>query len=180
MEERSPLTNYCRTVAIRYHFVVRNSDKNDFYIEFVPEEVRQLEITTQPDEPDDTIKPEEIEYIDDVDYLRSLDPKEWKSQDHYKVLGIENLRIKATEDIIKTAYRKKVLKHHPDKRKALGEEIKPDDDYFTNITMAYEVLGNLQKRRAYDSVDPEFDNNIPSSSDIKRDFYKVFFLLFQH
>lgn len=174
MEERSPLTNYCRTVAIRYHFVVRNSDKNDFYIEFVPEEVRQLEITTHPDEPDDTIKPEEIEYIDDVDYLRSLDPKEWKSQDHYKVLGIENLRIKATEDIIKTAYRKKVLKHHPDKRKALGEEIKPDDDYFTNITMAYEVLGNLQKRRAYDSVDPEFDNNIPSSSDIKRDFYKVF------
>ena len=28
----------------------------------------------------------------DVEYLRSLDPKEWKDQDHYHVLGIKNLR----------------------------------------------------------------------------------------
>lgn len=28
----------------------------------------------------------------DVDYLRSLDPKEWKDQDHYHVLGLKNLR----------------------------------------------------------------------------------------
>lgn len=28
----------------------------------------------------------------DVDYLRSLDPKEWKEQDHYAVLGLKKLR----------------------------------------------------------------------------------------
>lgn len=49
-------------------------------------------------------------------------------------------RIDATEDDIRRAYRKIVLKHHPDKRKALGEEIKTDDDYFTCITRAYETL----------------------------------------
>mgnify|MGYP001801487822 FL=1 len=30
--------------------------------------------------------------------------------------------------------RKKVLLHHPDKRKAAGKEVLEDDDYFTNIT----------------------------------------------
>lgn len=48
--------------------------------------------------------------------------------------------IDATEDDIRRAYRKIVLKHHPDKRKAQGEEIKSDDDYFTCITKAYETL----------------------------------------
>lgn len=28
----------------------------------------------------------------DVDYLKSLDPKEWKDQDHYAVLGLKQLR----------------------------------------------------------------------------------------
>lgn len=28
----------------------------------------------------------------DVNYLRSLDPKEWKEQDHYHVLGLKKLR----------------------------------------------------------------------------------------
>ena len=31
-------------------------------------------------------------------------------------------------------YRYKVLRHHPDKRRALGEDIREDDDYFTCIT----------------------------------------------
>lgn len=47
----------------------------------------------------------------------------------------------ATDDDIRRAYRKIVLKHHPDKRKAQGEEIRQDDDYFTCITKAYETLG---------------------------------------
>lgn len=48
----------------------------------------------------------------------------------------------ATDDDIRRAYRKIVLKHHPDKRKAQGEEIRQEDDYFTCITKAYETLGN--------------------------------------
>ena len=32
------------------------------------------------------------------------------------------------------------------------QEIKEDDDYFTCITKAFEILGNPVKRRSYDSV----------------------------
>lgn len=28
----------------------------------------------------------------DIEYLRSLDPKEWKDQDHYHVLGLKDAR----------------------------------------------------------------------------------------
>ena len=57
--------------------------------------------------------------------------------------------------------RQKVLRHHPDKRKAAGEEIRSDDDYFTCITRAYETLSVAARRRAYDSVDPDFDDQVP-------------------
>ena len=76
----------------------------------------------------------EDDFEDDIVYLRSLDPKEWKNQDHYKVLGLTKLRFKASDDQIKRAYRQKVLKHHPDKRRGQGEDIREDDDYFTCIT----------------------------------------------
>ncbi|XP_032520104.2 dnaJ homolog subfamily C member 2 [Danaus plexippus] len=125
-------------------------------------------------------KNEEIVFEDDVGYLRSLDPKEWKKQDHYAVLGMKKLRIEATDDDIKRAYRQKVLKHHPDKRKALGEEVRSDDDYFTCITKAYEILGSPKTRRSYDSVDPEFDDSIPTSSEIKKEgFFNIFSKYFE-
>lgn len=107
----------------------------------------------------------------DVDYLKSLDPKDWKNQDHYAVLGLKDMRFEATEEDIKRAYRKIVLKHHPDKRKGQGQEVKADEDYFHCITMAYETLGTLKNRRAFDSVDPEFDDALPSQSEVKKDFY---------
>merc|ERR1712083_1092901 len=75
------------------------------------------------------------------------------------VLGLPNLRYRATDDQIKRAYRQKVLKHHPDKRRGQGEDIREDDDYFTCITNAFENLGTANKRRAYDSVDPVFERN---------------------
>ena len=36
-----------------------------------------------------------------------------------------------------------------------------DDDYFTCITKAAEILSNPVKRRAFDSVDPTFDDSVP-------------------
>ncbi|XP_045483429.1 dnaJ homolog subfamily C member 2 [Harmonia axyridis] len=163
----------CTTVAVRYRFIWKPIGNGEKELQFLPHKVRKLKhIPPVPVEPEE-LKPEDVEYLDDVEYLRSLDPKEWKHQDHYKVLGIPTLRIKATDEIIRIAYRKKVLKHHPDKRKAKGEEIKSDDDYFTCITMANETLGNALKRRSYDSVDPEFDNNIPLPSEIKNNFFEV-------
>lgn len=40
----------------------------------------------------DKISADEASYDFDVDYLRGLDPKEWKDQDHYRVLGVKHLR----------------------------------------------------------------------------------------
>ncbi|KAL4704912.1 hypothetical protein ACJJTC_005700 [Scirpophaga incertulas] len=119
-------------------------------------------------------KAEEVTFEDDVEYLRSLDPKEWKSQDHYAVLGMKNLRNMATDEDIKRAYRQKVLKHHPDKRKAQGEDVRSDDDYFTCITKAYEILGTPIKRKSYDSVDPLVDDSLPTLTDVKKEgFFKA-------
>ena len=78
-------------------------------------------------------------FEDDLEYLRSLDPKETQEQDQYRVLGLSKLRILATDDQIKRAHRQKVLRHHPDKRKAAGEEIKEDDDYFSCIRLWWEL-----------------------------------------
>ncbi|VDB87064.1 unnamed protein product [Peniophora sp. CBMAI 1063] len=84
--------------------------------------------------------------------LLLLDPKEWKKQDHYAVLGLSKLRWRATDEQIKIAHRKKVLKHHPDKKAgAVGET--NDDAFFKCISKAMEVLSNKEKRRQYDSVD---------------------------
>ena len=61
------------------------------------------------------------------------------TMDYYKILGVEK---GASESDIKKAYRKLAQKHHPD---AGGEEKK-----FKEVTEAYEVLGDKQKRSQYD------------------------------
>ena len=67
------------------------------------------------------------------------------NDDYYKVLGLENLRWRATEDDIRSAYRSLVLKYHPDKM----ADPKPEDrQIFIKIQEAYDVLGTLEKRRA--------------------------------
>lgn len=52
-------------------------------------------------------------------------------------------RIDASDDDIRRAYRRMLLFHHPDKRKPKGEIIDTENDYFTCITRAYEVLGKI-------------------------------------
>jgi zuotin related factor len=49
-----------------------------------------------------------IEVDDDNDddsdnYLKSLDPRNWKEQDHYKIFGLKSKRFFATEEEIKRA-----------------------------------------------------------------------------
>ncbi|XP_023134209.2 dnaJ homolog subfamily C member 2 [Amphiprion ocellaris] len=118
--------------------------------------------------------------LEEYSVLRTLDPKDWKNQDHYAVLGLPHLRYKATQKQIKAAHKLIVLKHHPDKRKAAGEQIvEGDNDYFTCITKAIEVLSDPVKRRAFDSVDPTFDNAVPSKSEGKENFFDVFTAVFE-
>ncbi|CAG0918053.1 unnamed protein product [Notodromas monacha] len=128
-------------------------------------------------------KPLETEGLvieDDVEYLRKLDPRKWKDQDHYAVLGLKSLRYRATEEDIRKAYRQKVLRHHPDKRMAAGEKVNRDEDYFVCITRAFEILGTQAKRISYDSVDPDFDDDTPSQSpSSKAKFFEVFGPVFE-
>ncbi|KAI0768323.1 DnaJ domain-containing protein [Trametes elegans] len=111
--------------------------------------------------------------------LLTLDPKEWKKQDHYAVLGLSHLRYKATPDQIKIAHRKKVLKHHPDKKAGVAGDSN-DDAFFKCIQKAFEVLTNPERRRQFDSVDPYFDifeADVPTASQVQKakDPAKFFF-----
>lgn len=64
-------------------------------------------------------------------------------RDYYEVLGIART---ASGDEIKKAYRKLALKYHPDKNPGN----KKAEDSFKEVTEAYEVLENAEKRAAYD------------------------------
>lgn len=88
------------------------------------------------------------------------------------MLGLSKYRHKATDEQIKRAHRKKVLKHHPDKRAATGSS--EDDSFFKCIQKATEVLTDPARRRQFDSVDEAADVEAPSKKESKeRGFYKA-------
>ncbi|KAK4056729.1 Zuotin [Microbotryomycetes sp. JL221] len=113
------------------------------------------------------------------DLLR-LDPKLWKEQDHYAVLGLQSLRYKATPEQIKKAHHRKVLRHHPDKKASAGGETN-DDSFFKCIAKAMETLSNPEKRRQFDSVDPAIDDeDVPDVKDTSAEnFYKLWTPVFE-
>ncbi|XP_065912315.1 dnaJ homolog subfamily C member 2-like isoform X2 [Dysidea avara] len=110
--------------------------------------------------------------------ISELDPQQWKEQDHYAVLGLAHLRHNANSDHIRKAYRRTVMKYHPDKQDVSSEPLPPDSDQeavFTCIKIAYDILSTPKKRRAYDSVDPNFDDTLPSVTDYNKEhFFEVF------
>ena len=61
------------------------------------------------------------------------------------------------------------------------EATKKDEEAFACITKSAEILSDPQKRRAFDSVDPEFDNSIPKgdSKDLMKNFYEIFEPVFE-
>jgi molecular chaperone DnaJ len=64
--------------------------------------------------------------------------------DYYKTLGVDK---KASPDEIKKAYRKLARKYHPDR----NPDDKQAEERFKEISQAYDVLGDPEKRKQYDS-----------------------------
>ena len=73
--------------------------------------------------------------------------------------------------------RKKVLKHHPDKKATIAGETN-DDAFFKCIQKAMDVLTNPERRRQFDSVDPHYqslEDDVPTASQLKGKDYNAFF-----
>ena len=69
-------------------------------------------------------------------------------RDYYEVLGVPKT---ATEDEIKSAYRKLARKHHPD----VNPGDKSAEEKFKEINEAYTVLSDRDKRKRYDALGAE-------------------------
>jgi len=70
-----------------------------------------------------------------------------QGMDHYKTLGVPR---QASTETIKAAYRKLARRYHPDVSKEPEAEAR-----FKEITEAYEVLKNPQRRSAYDRLNSQ-------------------------
>lgn len=75
------------------------------------------------------------------------------SKCYYRILGVDK---SATENDIKAAYKKLAMKYHPDKNPGNEESSEKD---FKELSSAYEVLSDQEKRATYD-----LEKNIPPAS----------------
>ena len=64
-------------------------------------------------------------------------------RDYYEILGVSR---SASNDEIKKSYRKLAMKYHPDKNSGDSKSEKK----FKEISQAYEILKDPQKKSAYD------------------------------
>lgn len=133
-----------------------------------------------------TAKDEETEWDGDLD------------ADLYTVLGLGHVSYNATPAQIKAAFRKAVLKYHPDKqtgraaieaaakknKKTEGsdeeeeEEEEDTDPKFLRVQLAGDTLSDPVRRRGYDSQ-LDFDESFPTKLKPDQDFFAVFGKIFE-
>src|SRR5258705_6924728 len=68
--------------------------------------------------------------------------REWFEKDYYAVLGVPQA---ATQKEVTRAYRKLAKEHHPDTNPG-------HDERFKEISAAYDVIGDEERRKEYDEV----------------------------
>jgi molecular chaperone DnaJ len=83
-------------------------------------------------------------------------------KDYYEILGVPKT---ASQADVKEAYRKLVLKYHPDVNKDPKSEAKMQE-----VNEAYAVLGDQNKRKQYDSYGPEGFERRFTEEEIFRNF----------
>ena len=71
--------------------------------------------------------------------------REWFDKDYYAVLGVGST---ATEKELSRAYKKLAKQHHPDANSGDAKS----EERFKEVNAAYEVLGDVDKRKEYDDV----------------------------
>lgn len=88
--------------------------------------------------------------------------------DYYAVLGLQKT---ANENEIKKAYRKLAMKYHPDK----NQNDKNAEDKFKEISEAYSVLSDPEKRKIYDKYGKDGLNQQGGMNFNANDIFKHFF-----
>jgi molecular chaperone DnaJ len=71
--------------------------------------------------------------------------REWFEKDYYRILGVSDT---ASQKDIKSAYRKLSRQYHPDANP--GD--KAAEERFKEVSAAYDVVGDAEKRKEYDEV----------------------------
>ncbi|GFN34713.1 molecular chaperone DnaJ [Tepidimicrobium xylanilyticum] len=95
-------------------------------------------------------------------------------KDYYEILNVSR---DATQEEIKASFRKLAKKYHPD----LNPNDKEAERKFKEINEAYEVLGDPEKRRRYDTFGPDgvngqgnFSEGFGGFNDIFDDIFDIF------